>query len=296
MQNLPLYLILCGAVTVAAMLWSFIHGLRTRNYSTVDRLWSLLPGLYIIIAFPWLEDNPRLAVGGGLILVWCIRLTRNFAKKGGYRRSGGRFIEEDYRWAVMRERIPNRFVFEIFNLFFISIFQLALILGFTLPVLIAGASKKPLTALDVILFGVHALLLSIEWLADEQQFHYYSQRGRVQNPRMDLGFNTFGLWKYSRHPNYVCEMAQWIVVGLYPLAAGLGWHPWGWASVILVLLFIGSTRLAEEITGGKYPRYRDWKKATPSWLPFSIPFRLKARKQFWESLEEEQEESSRAWA
>ena len=285
MLNLPRYLIISGAITAAAMIWSFVTGLTRRNYSTVDRLWSLLPGIYVIAAFPWLGGSPRLAIGGSLIIAWCVRLTRSFAKKGGYRRENGRFTGEDYRWEVMRQRIPGRAAFEVFNLFFISIYQPALIFAFTLPVLIAGASKAPVGAVDMVLFSIHALLLGLEWLADEQQFTYYERRGRVDEPRMALGFNTFGLWRFSRHPNYVCEMGQWIIVSFYPLAAGLGWHPWGWASVLLVLLFAGSTRLAEGITEGKYPRYGDWKKATPSWLPFTLVFRTKARKEFWESLE-----------
>ena len=285
MQELPLYLLISAGLTVAVIIWSFLNGLITRNYSTVDRLWSVLPGVFVLIAMPWLYSSPRFVVSGILVIAWGVRLTRNFALKGGYKRENGRFTGEDYRWAVMRERIPNRVAFELFNFFFISIFQLALIFAFTLPVLVAGASRAPLGSLDVVLFAVHALLLGLEWLADEQQFRYYDRRGKDPDPRVALGFNTFGLWKISRHPNYVCEMGQWVLVAFYPLAAGLGWHPWGWASVILVLLFAGSTNLAEEITGSKYPRYIDWKKATPAWLPLTLVFRMKARKAFWNSLE-----------
>jgi len=34
-----------------------------------------------------------------MISLWGVRLTHNFARKGGYKRG-----EEDYRWAVLREK------------------------------------------------------------------------------------------------------------------------------------------------------------------------------------------------
>ncbi len=49
-----------------------------------------------------------------LITMWGVRLTFNFWRKGGY--NG----EEDYRWAVLRTKINNKFLFTIFNLTFIS--------------------------------------------------------------------------------------------------------------------------------------------------------------------------------
>ncbi len=293
MQDMPIYILIGAGVTVVAMLWSFFNGIFTRNYSTVDRLWSVLPGIYVLIGLPWLGGSPRYLVAGLLVIAWCVRLTRNFGIKGGYARKNGRFAVEDYRWEVMRERIPNRVAFEFFNFFFISIYQLTLIFAFTLPLLIVGALNAPIGRFDILLFVAHAILLGLELLADEQQFLYYGKRGTTDDSRVELGFNTFGLWKYSRHPNYVCEMGQWIVVGLYPLAAGLGWHPWGWASVVLVLLFAGSTALAESISSRKYPEYKDWKKATPSWLPFTLVFRLKARQKFFGALADKAADASR---
>ena len=284
MQNLPPYVLISAALTATAMLWAFFVGLFTRNYSTVDRLWSVFPGVYVLVGLPWLYSSPRYLVAGAVVIAWSIRLTRNFAVKGGYRREGGRFVEEDYRWPILKERIPNRFAFEIFNLFFIAGFQLGLVFFFSLPLYIAGASEAALGLWDAVIFAGHILFLILETVADEQQLKYYARRNGASDPRLALGFNTFGLWRYSRHPNYVCEMSQWVMVSLYPLAAGLSWFPWGLAAMVLILLFIGSTNMAEGITGGKYPRYADWKKATPSWLPFTLVFRQAARKRFWESL------------
>ncbi len=284
MQTMPLPLLITVVLTVVSVLYAFLYGLFTRNYSTVDRLWSVLPAVYVLIWLPGFISSPRFIIAGILVIAWAVRLTRNFAVKGGFKVEHGRFTVEDYRWEVMREKIPGRVAFELFNFFFISLFQLSLIYAFTFPLYLAGTSNKPLGTGDIILFSVHALLLLLETVADEQQFAYYARRGNSDDPRVKLGFNTFGLWRFSRHPNYVGEMGQWLIVSLYPLTAGLAWLPSGLAVIVLVILFIGSTLLAEGITGKKYPAYAAWKKATPAWIPFTLLFRMKARRDFWNSL------------
>lgn len=222
-------------------------------------------------------------------MAWGIRLTTNFAIKGGYNfsfKSG--FIEEDYRWAYLRKRIPNKILFEVFNLFFISAFQLILIFFFTLPLYFYGRIEGPVKIHEVILFGVFALLLICEMSSDIQQLRYYRRRDKapwVNQARYKLGFNTFGLWRFSRHPNYFCEISQWVVVSLY-LHLALGTFHWsGIGSAVLIVLFLGSTNFAEGITGSKYPRYKEWKRVTSPWFPFADTFfRIKQRKEFFDSL------------
>jgi steroid 5-alpha reductase family enzyme len=276
--------ILVGCIAVA-----FLAGLVTRNYSHVDRLWSVLPPVYALVWMPGFLHNPRYLIAAGLVIAWGIRLTANFAVKGGYAFSLKRgFHEEDYRWPVLKKKIPNRVAFELFNLFFISGFQLTLIFGFTLPLYFLGSVTTPLGAADWALFGLMGALLVVETVADLQQLAYYRKRGRPEHrddPRVQLGFNTYGLWRFSRHPNYVCELGQWIVLYFVLYGATGSHHPSGLGAAVLVLLFIGSTVMAESITGSKYPAYERWKRATPAWLPFDLYLtRLKARREFWAAL------------
>jgi len=112
----------------------FLAGLFTRNYSHVDRLWSVLPPIFAIIWLFEFEDQISYLIPSFLVLFWGIRLTFNFRRRGGYRWVKGKgFVGEDYRWPVLRAKISNRFRFELFNLFFICGFQLSLIFLFTLP-------------------------------------------------------------------------------------------------------------------------------------------------------------------
>ena len=267
---------------------SFFYGLFTRNYSTVDRLWSILPAVYVLIWMKDFIDNPRFIIAGILVIAWAIRLSLNLARRGGY---GFNFKEgftgEDYRWEVLRQQIPNRFVFEIFNLLFISIFQLVLVFAITLPLYTIGQINTPLGTGDYILFALHILFLTLETIADNQQFRYYKERESEQfkdSPRHQLGFNTFGLWKHSRHPNYVCEMSQWVVVGLYAYRlTGEAVSLIG--AAVLILLFIGSTNMAENITVTKYERYPEWRKVSVPWI--TLPgINSKKKSDFFRSIDQ----------
>ena len=267
MQTLTLTLIILAVSTAV----SFFYGLLTRNYSTVDRLWSVLPPVYMLV---WLRDyhsNPRFIAVLILILLWGIRLTANFAIKGGYAfslKSG--FSGEDYRWEVLRGRIKNRLLFELFNLVFISSFQLALIFMFTLPVYFYGQIEGPFSGTEILLCILHLGLLGCELWSDLLQLRFYKRRGTppwCEERRYRLGFNTFGPWKVSRHPNYVCEMGQWIVIYFLLVAAGGRLHFSGIGAAVLVFLFAGSTVFAETISSSKYPEYAEWKKMTSAWIP-----------------------------
>ena len=69
----------------------------------MDKLWSLLPILYVGYVM-WKGDfDPRLVVMCVLTALWGIRLTGNFALKGAYK---WKFWEgeEDYRWSILRAK------------------------------------------------------------------------------------------------------------------------------------------------------------------------------------------------
>lgn len=261
---------LCGATIFV----SFILGLISKNYSWVDRIWSILPPVYGFIWLKDFKDTPGYIPLFILIAFWGIRLTANFAIKGGYDFNWKQgFTGEDYRWEILRKKIPNRFVFEIFNLFFISAFQLTLIFLFTLPLYYYGKSGAPLGSTQIILLGIYIVLLLLESLADIGQLRFYKRRDSdhwKQDPRYALGFNTFGLWRISRHPNYLCEISQWLVVYLILFSSTGSLHWSGVGAFTLICLFIGSTGFTENITRSKYPAYDKWRTFTAPWIPLPV--------------------------
>lgn len=75
----------------------------------------------------------------------------------------------------------------------------------------------------------------------------------------NLGFNTQGLWGVSRHPNYFAEQAIWVSFYIFSIGAGAGLFNWSViGALLLIVLFLGSSTLAEEISGSKYPAYESY--------------------------------------
>ena len=86
---------------VCGLCW--IASLLTGEHSWVDRLWSIVPIVYVaVFAAAARFADARLNTMLVLVALWGVRLTYNFARKGGYRRGG-----EDYRWAVLRGRMSG---------------------------------------------------------------------------------------------------------------------------------------------------------------------------------------------
>jgi steroid 5-alpha reductase family enzyme len=254
-------LIVVVIVAGVACLFSWIASLVTHENSWVDRLWSIVPVIYVWVfaAFAGL-DNPRVFVMALLVTLWGARLTYNFARKGGY--SG----EEDYRWAVLRGRM-KRWQFEVFNLLFIVIYQNLILVLITLPAMTAAQNAAtPFGVLDVVLTVLFIALLLGETVADQQQWNFYVARSAGTTATR---FNVSGLWRLSRHPNFFFEQAQWWTIFLFgAVAAQSIAQPTVIGAFLLTALFVGSTIFTEQITRSKYPEYADYQQRTSAIVPW----------------------------
>lgn len=92
-----------------------------KNYSQVDRLWSIIPVVYNCHYALWAHlcglPAQRLDHIMAVSILWGARLTFNYWRKGGY--SIG---SEDYRWERVRE-IAGPLGMFLFNVTFISLGQ-----------------------------------------------------------------------------------------------------------------------------------------------------------------------------
>ena len=75
---------MCVGVCTLLSFMVFIIGELTDNVSSVDRLWSLVPSLYTGITWCLSPSSHRLSLMMAVSLVWSIRLTYNFWRRGGY--------------------------------------------------------------------------------------------------------------------------------------------------------------------------------------------------------------------
>lgn len=267
-----------GIIAGCSAAFCFIVGEATGNNSQMDKLWSLLP-----IAYTWVIAvkggmNARLVVMAILATVWGIRLTVNFARKGAY---SLRFWEgtEDYRWAIVRSgpAFKKRWAWTLFDLGFICIYQNALVLMTTFPALVAMKSDAPFGWIDCVAAALMLGFIIWETVADEQQWAFQTKKWAMINEGKKLeelpvpynkGFNTTGLWGRSRHPNYFGEQSIWASFYLFSIGAGTGIINWSIiGALLLIVLFQGSSALAEEISGGKYPEYEKYCSSVPRFFP-----------------------------
>ena len=114
------------------------------------------------------------------------------------------------------------------------------------------------------------LLLVGEAVADQQMWNFQQDKKRrlAAGEDVDRPFITTGLFRYCRHPNFVCEMGMWWVFYLFAVAASGEWLHWTALGFIgLTLQFIPAMRMSESISVAKYPGYRDYQATTPALIP-----------------------------
>jgi len=261
----PFFQLVPVCAVIAAACW--VLSITTRESSWVDRVWSIAPPCYVAwIALQAGLADARLDAMAVLTAAWGVRLTYNFARKGGYRPGG-----EDYRWQVMRERLgPAKY--RIFEATFIAGFQNALLLLLAAPAHTVWAHRgRPWSAFDTVLVVLFVIFWLGELVADEQQWSFHRRKAELAKlgESVPYGFLRDGLFRYSRHPNFFCEMAMWWTVYGFAVAATGQWLHWTIAGpVLLTLLFQGSTRLTESLSAAKYPAYAGYQRTTSRLVPW----------------------------
>jgi steroid 5-alpha reductase family enzyme len=260
----PLIIAVYTFAGVCLFVW--IASLITHDHSWVDRIWSLVPVAYLwIFAGAAGLANARLDLMAIIVTLWGARLTFNFARKGGY--SG----VEDYRWEILRGRM-KRWQFEIFNFFFIVIWQNVILLLIALPAYTAFQNRStPFGIWDLVVAVIFVGFTGYETIADQEQWNFQNWKksekaaGRDPHPR----FVQTGLWRYSRHPNFFAEQAQWWTLCFFGVVAAGSLLQWTFVGAfLLTTLFIGSTIFTESITKSRYPEYSDYQARVSPIIPF----------------------------
>ncbi|KAJ9655764.1 hypothetical protein H2198_005470 [Neophaeococcomyces mojaviensis] len=260
-----------------------------QNWSQIDRVWSIIPTLYNAHWAIWSHmagiHTERMDLRLLVSVVWSMRLTYNYWRRGGYK-----IGSEDYRWAIIKDRIGQP-AFFILDVLFIASGQNILLFLVTCPSYIAVLVSRLDTAhntpaagfLDYWFAGQILFLVGLTWLSDQQQWDYQSAKQTYRNTakvpancgftaeQLDRGFRTTGLWAYSRHPNFACEQMVWWSFYLWASLAARS--PFNWTifgPIIYTSVFLGSTPITEYISSGKYHEYAEYQKQVGMLFPKSF--------------------------
>ena len=236
---------------ILATAFTFIFSVILKNASVYDPYWSVQP---IVILYVCMLMHGT-GASGILILVvvsiWGIRLTANWA----YTFNG--LSHQDWRYSMLKEK-TGRF-YPIINFFGIHIIPTLVVYACTLPALYVVLFSPAVNFGSVIFFIVSISAVILQGIADIQMHTYRKSRTTV--------FMRTGLWKFSRHPNYLGEIMMWwgIAFSAICVLPNLWWLIIGAILNTLLFLFV-SIPMADKRQSYK-PGFDEYKKSTHMLLP-----------------------------
>ncbi len=190
------------ADTVATIV-CFIFSLIFKNSSVYDPYWSVAP-IVILVGYSIVNG---LNILGVLTLIavcyWGIRLTANWA----YTFKG--LTHQDWRYTMLCEKTGK--LYPIINFVGIHYVPTLVVYGCILPAVLVIESKPEINILSVIFLCVSVAAATIQCIADIQMHKYRKNR--------ETPFIRRGIWKHSRHPNYLGEILMWWGIGLSAVCA-----------------------------------------------------------------------------
>jgi steroid 5-alpha reductase family enzyme len=242
--------------TMVIFAWSVAYD----NSSFYDAYWSVIP---IAIVSYWMtladSDVPALRSAAVFIVVtiWGTRLTFNWA------RGWTGLDHEDWRYVDFRARVPDFYwgvSFAGFHVFPTLIVFAGLAAVF--PALVRSGRAPGMV--DLVAFCVGLCGIWLEWQADRQL------RAFVTSGRQPGETLRHGLWRYSRHPNYLGEMLVWWSLFLFGLAADPEWAKWAvWAPIAMTAMFLFvSIPLIEKRSLARRANYQQVIDETSILIPF----------------------------
>jgi len=250
----PLLVVLAGMLAATAV--TYLATLVWRNGSVFDAYWSVLPPL-VALQLGDLGGSLATPLGTAVLLVvfaWAVRLTLNW----GVGWPG--LHHEDWRYAILYERAPMpRWLVQLIAVDLLP--TLVIFVGCIplWPALTRGDGS--LGAVGWLAATVGLFASALELAADEQRrAHAEASPGTL----IDMG-----LWRWSRHPNYLGEILFWVSLWLFAIAADPS--VWWWTAIgplAIVALFLGaSIPTMDERSAARRPGWAEYAARTPAVWP-----------------------------
>lgn len=236
---------------VAATLVTFGFSLLFANASVYDPYWSVQPPV-ILVAF---AIGREVTLFGVLLIVvvslWAIRLTANWAY------TFANLYHQDWRYTMLKQKTGAFYPF--INLIGIHMVPTLVVYLCVLPAVYALREGCAATVGSLLFLCLSLLAVTMQGIADVEMHRYRRHRTGA--------FLRTGLWRYSRHPNYLGEILMWWGVALSVIcAAPSAWYLAAGALANTALFLFVSIPMAEARQSRK-EGYADYRRQTRMLLP-----------------------------
>ena len=251
-MNIYINLLLCNIISTIVV-WAF--GLIYKTASVYDPYWSIqtvVIGLGLMIYY----DNFNLGniIFLSVIGIWAIRLTYNFAVTF----SDLSYI--DWRYKQIKEKTGK--LYQLVNLLGICMVPTLVVHFASLPLFEYIIKGYDFSLWSLIGIGIMLIGTGLELVSDINMHQF--QKTRTSRKQII----NVGLWKYSRHPNYLGEITFWYGVALFLIVPHISSHYFIIGAVLNTLLFLFiSIPLAEKHVATYKENYSEYKKKTRMLLP-----------------------------
>lgn len=237
---------------VASTVLIFVFSVVLGNASVYDPYWSVQP-IVILAAFATEKEFTAVRVLlMAAVVFWGVRLTENWAY------TFKNLIHQDWRYTMLKEKTGVFYPFVNFT--GIHMVPTLIVYACTLPAAYAFMHEATWNVGSILFFGVSVGAAVMQGIADHQM-HSFQKHGTGD-------FIRDGLWKYSRHPNYLGEILMWWGVAFSVLSVFP--HVWylgiGALANTVLFLFV-SIPLADGHQSRK-PKYEEYESQTRMLLPF----------------------------
>lgn len=236
---------------VGATVFTFVFSLVFKNASVYDPYWSVQPPVILAAFALFTEMNTARFLLLVAVFFWAIRLTANWA----YTFRGLCF--QDWRYTMLREKTGA--LYPIVNFFGIHMVPTLIVYACTLPAVFVFVYDTGWNAGSIVFFALSLCAALLQGIADVQMHVYRKEKSSP--------FIRTGLWKYSRHPNYLGEILMWWGVGLSAFCV-MPDRPYLLAGAVLnTLLFLFISIPMADKRQARKEGFDEYKKATRALLP-----------------------------
>ncbi|MBQ9103574.1 MAG: DUF1295 domain-containing protein [Clostridia bacterium] len=236
---------------IVATVFTFIFSLIFKNASVYDPYWSVQP-IVILVAFAFYHTLSTPAILALIaVCIWGARLTANWA----YTFKG--LNHQDWRYTMLKEKTGKWYF--IINLVGIHLVPTLIVYACTLPAVYLIIYPAQANAGSYIFFTLSCFAFTLQGISDIQMHAYRLNR--------TTPFIRTGLWKYSRHPNYLGEILMWWGISLSLLVVNISlWYVCFGALLNTLLFLFVSIPMADNRQSSK-EGFAEYKSQTRMLLP-----------------------------